>query len=104
MPGASGSCSMQPSSPLPIPTSRPTRRLPPVAELSAASWIDRPWRLTPNRVSRFYRGGLLLDRFRGAADPSDTDQPEDWVGSVTRAWTAPGGTATDEGLSFADID
>jgi len=68
------------------------------------SWVDRPWRLVPNRVSRFYRGGLLLDRFRGASDPRDTDRPEDWVGSATRAWTPPGAAPTDEGLSSAEID
>ena len=75
-----------------------------MAERSAGSWLDRPWRLTPNRVSRFYRGGLLLDRFRGATDPSDTDRPEDWVGSATRAWTPPGAAASEEGLSFAEVD
>ena len=47
-------------------------------------WLDRPWRLLPNRVSRFYRGGLLIDTFRGEPHPADTDRPEDWVGSATR--------------------
>jgi mannose-6-phosphate isomerase len=64
-----------------------------------------PWRLLPHRVKRFYRGGRLLDEFRGvpAADASDGDRPEDWVGSATRAWTPPGSSATDEGLGDADI-
>ena len=66
-------------------------------------WATRPWRLLPNRVSRFYRGGLLLDRFRGEADSRDTDRPEDWVGSATRAWTSPGAPPTDEGLSHAEV-
>jgi mannose-6-phosphate isomerase len=62
-----------------------------------------PWRLVPNRVSRFYRGGLVLDRFRGAGQPADTNEPEDWVGSATRAWTAPGAPQTDEGLADAEV-
>ena len=63
-----------------------------------------PWPLLPNRVSRFYRGGLLLDRFRDAEEPADTNEPEDWVGSATRAWTLPGKPPTDEGLGDAEID
>src|SRR5262245_30561860 len=60
-----------------------------------------PWRLAPNRVGRFYLGGALLERFRGASedDAHDGHRPEDWVGSVTPAWRPPGGPATDEGLS-----
>ena len=27
-----------------------------------------PWRIEPNRVSRFYAGGALLDRFRGVPE------------------------------------
>jgi len=67
-------------------------------------WLGRPWRLLPNRVSRFYRGGLLLDRFRGEPNSVDTDRPEDWVGSATRAWTPPGSGPTEEGLSLAELD
>jgi mannose-6-phosphate isomerase len=44
----------------------------------------RPRRVTPTRVYRFYRGGLLIDRMRGEPG-ADTDFPEDWVGSVTPA-------------------
>jgi mannose-6-phosphate isomerase len=66
-------------------------------------WIERPWRLLPNRVSRFYRGGALLDRFRGDAQATDSDRPEDWVGSATRAWTPPGAPPTEEGLSSAQL-
>jgi mannose-6-phosphate isomerase len=65
--------------------------------------LVRPWSLLPNRVSRFYRGGLLLDRFRGAPDAADSDRPEDWIGSATRAWAPPGADPTDEGLGDADI-
>jgi hypothetical protein len=70
----------------------------------------RPWRLPPNRVSRFYRGGALLERFRaGALGPDgapheDGTRPEDWVGSATAAWTPPGSPATGEGLGPAEIE
>ena len=37
--------------------------------------LRRPLRLPPNRVYRFYRGGALMDRFRGAATPEDTVFP-----------------------------
>jgi mannose-6-phosphate isomerase len=63
----------------------------------------RPWRLPPNRVERFYLGGALLDRFRDAPLPADSRQPEDWVGSATRAWSTPGAPATDDGLGEAEI-
>jgi mannose-6-phosphate isomerase len=44
----------------------------------------QPRRVTPTRVYRFYRGGLLIDRMRGEPG-ADTEFPEDWVGSVTTA-------------------
>jgi mannose-6-phosphate isomerase len=70
----------------------------------------RPWRLPPNRVSRFYRGGALLDRFRaGALGPDgaptqDGTRPEDWVASATSVWTPPATPASGEGLGVAEID
>jgi mannose-6-phosphate isomerase len=57
----------------------------------------QPRRLTPTRVYRFYRGGLLLERFRGK-DGADSDHPEDWVGSVTKA-NNPGREEPEAGLS-----
>lgn len=68
-----------------------------------------PWRLGPNRVERFYRGGALLDAFRAGRlepDPAAADgtKPEDWLGSATRSWTPPGEDPTDEGLSRVDIE
>ena len=64
----------------------------------------RPWRLPANRVRRFYRGGQQIDEFRGRAGAADTDEPEDWVGSATRAWTPPGEPLTDAGVGDAEID
>ena len=70
----------------------------------------RPWRLPPNRVSRFYRGGALLERFRAGAlgdagdGGSDGTSPEDWVGSAIRTWTPPATPSSEEGLGTAEID
>jgi mannose-6-phosphate isomerase len=63
-----------------------------------------PWLLAPNRVERFYTGGALLESFRGQPNPADGTRPEDWVGSTTRAWTAPGEPPKNEGLTtVADL-
>ena len=67
-------------------------------------WLDGAWRLLPHRVPRFYRGGQLLDGFRGVADAADTDRPEDWIGSATRAWTRADAPRTEEGRSVAVLD
>jgi mannose-6-phosphate isomerase len=61
--------------------------------------LRQPIPLTPNRVYRFYKGGALIDRFRGASDMRDTDYPEDWVGSITPANNPGEGHPPDEGLS-----
>src|SRR6266508_755065 len=61
--------------------------------------LRQPIPLTPNRVYRFYKGGALIDRFRGAADAQDSDYPEDWVGSITAANNPGEGHPLDEGLS-----
>src|SRR5262245_31394509 len=68
-----------------------------------------PWRLGPNRVERFYRGGAVLDAFRaGHLEPepgaADGTKPEDWLGSATRSWTSPDEDPTDEGLSRVDVE
>ena len=44
----------------------------------------RARRVTPTRVYRFYRGGLLIDRLRSEPE-ADGEYPEDWVASVTEA-------------------
>jgi mannose-6-phosphate isomerase len=66
--------------------------------------LDLPLRLSPNRVYRFYRGGALLDAFRGSADPEDNEFPEDWVGSTTPAINPPDRSYDGEGLSTVEID
>lgn len=62
-----------------------------------------PMRLTPNRVYRFYRGGALLEAFRGVHDPADDFYPEDWVGSVTEAANPAAHGSADEGLSAVTV-
>ena len=62
-----------------------------------------PLRLGPNRVYRFYRGGTLIDRFRGAPVAEDTVFPEDWVGSTTPAINPPEHSYESEGLSAVEV-
>ncbi len=57
----------------------------------------QPLPLLPNRVFRTWRGGALMDRLRGEAQPEDGFFPEDWVGSTTV--TRLSGRPPDEGLS-----
>jgi len=68
------------------------------------SLLAAPLRLAPNRVYRSYTGGALLDAFRGARQPRDTDHPEDWVGSVTPATNPAAHTYPGEGLSRVEVD
>lgn len=56
-------------------------------------------RLQPERVSRRYLGGALLERFRGG-EPVDDLTPEDWIGSDTLA--KDGGASGVEGLARLD--
>jgi mannose-6-phosphate isomerase len=63
-------------------------------------WKDvarQPLRLARNRVYRTYRGGALLDRWQGVAQPADDHFPEEWVGSTTVSRLP--GRPEDEGLS-----
>ncbi len=57
----------------------------------------QPLRLARNRVYRNYRGGALLDRWQGVAQPTDGHFPEEWVGSTTVSRLP--GRPKDEGLS-----
>jgi mannose-6-phosphate isomerase len=58
-----------------------------------------PLRLQPNPVYRFYMGGALMAHFRGVDGGGDSEYPEDWLGSVTRASNPPEHARRDEGLS-----
>lgn len=41
--------------------------------------------ILPTKVFRVYRGGYLLEKFRGIRNPQDSDYPEDWILSTVRA-------------------
>jgi len=41
--------------------------------------------ILPTRVFRIYRGGYLLEKFRGIKNPQDSDYPEDWIISTVKA-------------------
>jgi len=45
--------------------------------------LRQPLLMAPNRVTRTYRGGALLESFRGSPSPRDGWQPEDWLASTT---------------------
>ena len=73
---------------------------------SSRSLTAAPIRLSPKRVDRLYRGGALLERFRGVEAPRDGTRPEDWVGSVTQAYGSPPGTGISlaaDGESLAEL-
>lgn len=57
----------------------------------------QPLLLPPARVERVYRGGALLERWLGAADPQDGPRPEAWFGAVNAARST-GGNAATEGV------
>jgi mannose-6-phosphate isomerase len=60
-----------------------------------------PMLLAPNRVWRMYKGGAMIDRLKGAADPKDSEFPEEWVGSTVQASNP--GTHYREGEGLAVI-
>ena len=41
--------------------------------------------ILPTKVFRIYRGGYLLEKFRGIKNPQDSDYPEDWILSTVKA-------------------
>ncbi|TFG90159.1 MAG: hypothetical protein E4G71_05695, partial [Candidatus Atribacteria bacterium] len=62
--------------------------------------------ILPTRVFRIYRGGYLLEKFRGIKNPQDSDYPEDWILSTVKAMQPYG--ISDESISkiktIKDID
>ena len=62
--------------------------------------------ILPTRVFRIYRGGYLLEKFRGIKNPQDSDYPEDWIFSTVKAMQPYG--ISDESISniktIKDID
>lgn len=59
--------------------------------------VNFPIKILSTRVYRVYKGGFLLDRFRGEIEPKDTNYPEDWVCSTVRALQTYG--ISDESIS-----
>jgi len=53
--------------------------------------------ILPTRVFRIYRGGYLLEKFRGIKNPQDSDYPEDWILSTVKAMQPYG--ISDESIS-----
>ena len=63
-----------------------------------------PLFFAPNRVWRLYTGGLLLDRFTGAANESDSHLPEEWLASTVLANNGQHSLRSDEGLARIIVD
>jgi len=53
----------------------------------------------PNRVWRSYKGGKILDKIEGKENPQDSNFPEDWIGSTTRAVNPDRDQYINEGVS-----
>ena len=47
--------------------------------------MNEPLKMLETRVNRTYRGGYLMDKFLGKAEPKDTFLPEDWISSFVQA-------------------
>jgi mannose-6-phosphate isomerase len=61
-----------------------------------------PLRINPTRVYRIYKGGRLIDEFRGNEPAEDGMYPEDWIASDTQALN-PGREYLQEGLTNVEI-
>ncbi len=53
--------------------------------MSLKGLTTSPLVLAPNRVWRMYKGGALIERLNGVANPQDGEFPEEWVGSTVQA-------------------
>jgi mannose-6-phosphate isomerase len=63
-----------------------------------------PILLLPNRVWRFYTGGMMIDRFKGEPSVRDTHYPEEWVGSLVQAVNPQPHYKQGEGLQLVTVD
>lgn len=57
-------------------------------------------KLPPNRVRRNYVGGAGIDLFHGQVQGIDSNRPEEWIGSFTKASNPGMEPVADEGLAF----
>ncbi|EFH79667.1 type I phosphomannose isomerase catalytic subunit [Ktedonobacter racemifer] len=64
-----------------------------------ANTFSQPLEVLPTRVRRTYRGGSLIDRWHGVPNADDSDRPEEWLASVTRAVNPGFPPIENEGLS-----
>ncbi|NND07178.1 MAG: mannose-6-phosphate isomerase [Saprospiraceae bacterium] len=65
--------------------------------------IPNLFKLSPNRVWRTYPGGRVLDERQGLDNPKDTQYPEDWVASTTKAVNKGREGKKNEGLSVVSV-
>lgn len=61
-------------------------------------------KLPPNRVRRNYYGGAGIDRLHGDTQCKDTNQPEEWIGSLVAANNPGMEYIQDEGQAFIISD
>lgn len=67
------------------------------------NYYERPLKVNGERVWRTYAGGRELDRMHGKPNPADSQFPEEWMLSVTRAKN-PGRETIEEGICYlADV-
>jgi mannose-6-phosphate isomerase len=61
-------------------------------------------KLLPNRVRCNYQGGAGIDRLQGRRNSVDSDQPEEWVASLTGAKNPELSPVKDEGYSLCQLE
>ena len=62
--------------------------------------VRAPIPLLPNRVWRMYSGGAMIGHLQGAAAGTDTEFPEEWVGSTVQARNPGSHYRAGEGLAL----
>jgi len=61
--------------------------------------ITQPLIVLPTKVRRTYRGGYLIERWHGETELGDSDRPEEWLASITKAINPGFPLIENEGLS-----